>query len=1070
MRVAVVTPTMKSGEKGGAEALYQGLVQSLRRTTGGTVDQVEVTIDESTFDAILRSYLTCYELDLRAYDLVISTKAPTFMVRHPNHVSYLLHTIRVFYDMFEREYGGGTSEQRAQRALIHTLDKQGLHPNRVQGHFTNGFTTYRRLQEIDPFWQRVNFRAVHHPPLLDGYKEPRPGEYILLPGRLHRWKRAHLVVEAYKHLDRDVPLKICGVGEDEPALRALAADDRRIQFLGKVSDEQLLDLYAGALAVPFVPLEEDYGLITIEAFRGKKPVITCHDSGDPTYFVKDFQTGFVVDPRPEAIAERLAYLIDHPAKAAHMGENGFAAAAHITWDAVVSALLAAGGATSPRSVVSGGREASADGPTRRGVPPSPARAASAATAGRPTKVTVLDMQPIDPPVGGGRIRLLGLYHALGANVPTTYVGTYDWPGPGYRRHRLSPTLEEIDVPLSDAHFAACTAWEQRVPGKPIIDVSFDLLAHHSPEFVETAREHAAASDVVVFSHPWVYPLIKDLLRPDLQLLVYDSQNVEGLLRATLLDDGGFGTKLVRHVAGLERELCLVADLVLACSSEDRRLFHELYGVPIEKIVVVPNGTFTSRVAPADSPARQAARRAMGLADTQIALFVGSAYQPNVEAAKFILEALAPALPDVTFVICGGVGEGLKQHPGASRDNVRITGFVDEEQKARYFAAADLAVNPMFSGSGTNIKMFDFMAAGLPIVSTPIGARGISTGSYDAFRVVEPADMPAATRQVFDDRDLAHNLGQAARRLADQKYSWERISAGLGRLLVRSARRPKSRRPFFSVLVPSYERPEHLRELMERLRAQTYRDFEVVVVDQSAAPWDGRDDYADIDLLYIHTDVKGAVKARNTAAFYARGEVLAFTDDDCRPLDDWLANGRRYFDDASVVGVEGLIVSEKRNDPNYRAVTNEGFEGIGFMTANLMVRRAVFLAEDGFDERFDNPHFREDTDFGWRASDHGPIPFGHDVRVYHPPHLRDTERESLAERNRFFEKDALLLAKHPDRYPNLFLMEGHYQHTEGFAVNFLRGARTYGIDVDDFYLSRLRAGVEVASAGNGARDN
>ena len=67
------------------------------------------------------------------------------------------------------------------------------------------------------------------------------------------------------------------------------------------------------------------------------------------------------------------------------------------------------------------------------------RGACAAPRSRrsPTKVTVLDMQPIDPAVGGGRLRLLGLYHASATHLPTTYVGTYDWPGPGYRDHQLT---------------------------------------------------------------------------------------------------------------------------------------------------------------------------------------------------------------------------------------------------------------------------------------------------------------------------------------------------------------------------------------------------------------------------------------------------------------------------------------------------------------------------------------------------------------------------------------------------------------------------------------------------------
>ena len=50
------------------------------------------------------------------------------------------------------------------------------------------------------------------------------------------------------------------------------------------------------------------------------------------------------------------------------------------------------------------------------------------------QVLILDMQPIDPPIGGGRLRLLGLYHGLGADMPSKYIGTYDWPGEKYREH------------------------------------------------------------------------------------------------------------------------------------------------------------------------------------------------------------------------------------------------------------------------------------------------------------------------------------------------------------------------------------------------------------------------------------------------------------------------------------------------------------------------------------------------------------------------------------------------------------------------------------------------------------
>jgi glycosyltransferase involved in cell wall biosynthesis len=1029
MKVAVVAPRMASGECGGAEVFYRGLVQAFR-TAGHDAEEVSVHTDESSFDAVVESYARCYALDLRSYDLVVSTKAPTFMVSHLNHVSYLVHTLRVFYDMFEAEYGSGTPAQHAQRRMIHALDRFGLRPGRVRRHFTIGQTVHRRLFAADRWWKSVDFRALHPVASLSGFRRPAGQDYIFMPGRLHRWKRVGLVVEAYRHMKRNVPLLISGTGEDERALRVLAAGDPRIRFLGAVSDSALIDLYADALLVPFVPRNEDYGFITIEAFRSGKPVLTCTDSGEPCEFVRHGDNGFVVEPKPRAIAERLTYAIDHRKQLAEMGARGMKKVARLSWAPIVESLV---------------------GNERRAT--RPRRAVKSAPTPQPAKfsVIVLDMQPIDPPVGGGRLRLFGLYHALGADLPTTYLGTYDWPGPTYRRHRLSDTLEEIDVPLTAAHFAAAAEWQTRADGRAIIDTAFPHLAHYSPEFVAEARRRTTAAEIVVFSHPWVFPLVKDVLRRRPQLVVYDSHNVEGVLRQRLLGDNAFGAEIARHAAVIERDLCRAADLVLACSHEDRTLFHELYDLPFSKCVVVPNGTFTNSTAPATADQRAAAKQELRLPPGSTAIFIGSLYPPNVEAARFINETLARALPAVTFVICGGVCEAFASGPVAN--NVRLTGMVPEAQKQRYLEAADFAVNPMFSGSGTNIKVFDFMAAGLPIVTTDVGARGIQTGAERPFVTASRDNFAEAVQRVVGDLHLAAAVASAARSVACERYSWERISPDVGRLLKRHRATLGARRPTVSVIVPTYERHQTISALMECLARQTFGDFEVIVVDQSATAWKPPA-WLPFDLLSVHTEVRGAANARNTGAFYARGDVLAFTDDDCRPDLDWLEKGVHYFADPTIVGVEGMVLSDRAQDDRYRAVTNVGFEGIGFMTANLWLRRETFQAIDGFDAQFDRPFpFREDTDLAWRALEHGKIPYAADVRVYHPPQPRVIERETHAARLQFFEKDALLLKKHPERYRTLFLRERHFAQTPGFIDHLKRGAAKYGVQVDDFYLSR-----------------
>ena len=619
------------------------------------------------------------------------------------------------------------------------------------------------------------------------------------------------------------------------------------------------------------------------------------------------------------------------------------------------------------------------------------------------KVAILDMQPIEPAIGGGRLRLLGLYHALGKGICATYVGTYDWRGPGYRRHMLSPTLEEIDIPLTEEHFRASEAARDRAGGRGVIDCVFHYQAHLSPGYVAQARNSAREADVVVFSHPWIYPLVREVLNPARQLIVYDSHNVEGVLRTQLLDDGAGGSEVARGVAEVEDAVCRAADLVLACSQADRLKFERIYGVPIQRVKVVPNGVFSSRVQPPGAAEKQAARSRQALPQGPVAIFLGSNYGPNVEAALFIAQELAPRLPMITFVVAGSVGDCLSAKVANKLpSNVLATGIVDDPTKYDLLAAADVAVNPMFSGSGTNIKMFDFMAAGLPVVTTPVGARGIQT-AQPAFLTCDKAAFLATLGDLVSDAEQRARLSAAARTETERHYSWERISPNLGLLLRHHHRRKLAggEPPYFSVIVPTFERPAMLTRLLDRLAMQTERDFEVIVVDQSEQPWPGADLQFDVDLLYVRSPIRGAVNARNLGAMLALGQVFAFIDDDCEPAPRWLEAARELLTQPDVVGIEGLIESAWLDDPDWRAVTNKGFAGLGFMTANLFVRSSAFNHLNGFDLAFEDPHFREDTDFGWRLEQLGRVPFSDDTWVFHPPHRRDVAREVTCGTRRLF---------------------------------------------------------------------
>jgi glycosyltransferase involved in cell wall biosynthesis len=331
-RVAVLT-VKSSSEVGGAERFFGGLVGGLRGL-GVETERVDVESDESSFETIEESYLRFYDLDLSSYDGVISTKAPSYAARHPNHICYLMHTMRVFYDMFDEEYPNAPEWKREQRAQVHRMDTAALGTGRIRALFAIGREVAMRLAT----YNRLQSTVIHHGLNLEGPR-PRAYDYAFLPGRLHRWKRVDLVIQALKRVERPLRLLITGTGEDERHFRSQAGDDPRIAFLGRVSDERLLSLYADALVVPFVPVREDYGLVTLEAFRASKPVITCTDSGEPTVFVRDGETGFCCAPEPGEIADRMTWFFDHPNEAAAMGARAAASVRHLRWDVVCSRLL-----------------------------------------------------------------------------------------------------------------------------------------------------------------------------------------------------------------------------------------------------------------------------------------------------------------------------------------------------------------------------------------------------------------------------------------------------------------------------------------------------------------------------------------------------------------------------------------------------------------------------------------------------------------------------------------------------------------------------------------------------------
>jgi glycosyltransferase involved in cell wall biosynthesis len=328
---------------GGAEILVSELKQNLERR-GFRVDVAGVPFKWYPVSEIVRQALAWRLLDVTEsngtpIDLVIPTKFPSYLVRHPRKVAWLFHQHREAYDLFGTPYCSFTDspEDRQVRDAIRTMDSTAL--SECRSIFTISRNVADRLSRYNGLPGAALYPPPHH---LGRYRCDTYGDYLFYAGRLDRLKRLDLAVDAMMRVRSGARLKIAGAGPLAEELRkqieGLGVADR-VELLGFVSAEDLVDLYAGCRAAYYAPLNEDYGYVTVEAFLSRKPVVTTTDAGGPLEFVADGESGLVAEPAPEAIAAAIDRLwAMTPARLQEMGEAGRRRVEDINWDRVIDRL------------------------------------------------------------------------------------------------------------------------------------------------------------------------------------------------------------------------------------------------------------------------------------------------------------------------------------------------------------------------------------------------------------------------------------------------------------------------------------------------------------------------------------------------------------------------------------------------------------------------------------------------------------------------------------------------------------------------------------------------------------
>ena len=370
-----------------------------------------------------------------------------------------------------------------------------------------------------------------------------------------------------------------------------------------------------------------------------------------------------------------------------------------------------------------------------------------------------------PVVGGGALRTASLLEYL---APRYELDVLVFREPGAQDPRdafpsnLVRSVDVIDLPFHrrDPFARGARNLRRFVRGAPPLVDRFARFGSVIEDLV-AGRKY----DLSLVEHFWCAPYGR-VLREVSRRVVLDLHNVESVLLHSYAEAGGWANRAAMlrfsHACRkMEQRYLSDFDMLLVASEVDRG--HTSALAPTVRTVVYPNAI--PIVALPQGPKQNAV------------VFSGNLeYHPNASAIRFFYDRIWPTLkqrlPDVEWHIVGKNPRALPRRV-VEDPRVRVVGAVDNAIEA--IGCCRCAVVPLLAGSGTRIKIIEAWAAGVPVVSTTIGAEGLpGTPGEDLLIADNPADFVRAVVSVMEFAELGSALGHNGRDLYETQLTWDAV--------------------------------------------------------------------------------------------------------------------------------------------------------------------------------------------------------------------------------------------------------------------------------------------------------
>lgn len=346
MKIAITTvqaPFISGGAEFHANNLKENLIKA-----GHDAEIITMSLFDNPLSLIEEHIIASRLMDINhswagRIDLCIGLKFPAYYMPHDNKIIWALHQHRAAYDLFDTTYSSIINNPEGNKIKEIIVNADNRYLCEAKKIYANSKNVSSRMMK----YNQIKSTPLYHPcPDMDEFYCGNYGDYILMPSRINMTKRQMLAIEAMRYTKSNTKLYILGRPDNKCVQQELLTKIKeyklhnKVKYLGEVTQSEKIKLYANSKAILFIPLDEDYGYITLESMAASKAVITALDSGGPLEFVEDGMTGLIVSPTSQNIARAIDEFGYSQTMCQQYGKQAkkHLLSMNITWDNVVKEL------------------------------------------------------------------------------------------------------------------------------------------------------------------------------------------------------------------------------------------------------------------------------------------------------------------------------------------------------------------------------------------------------------------------------------------------------------------------------------------------------------------------------------------------------------------------------------------------------------------------------------------------------------------------------------------------------------------------------------------------------------